>query len=563
MSEVPRNAKSNIVHSTFKAHKRDECHVYAKPISLAHIMSITLTIDEGTTSTRALLIADDGSICGIAQQEFTQIFPQAGWVEHDAEEIWVKTLEVARAVISACTGASSNSQTIKITVNQKIKASDITNIAITNQRETTVVWDRSTAKPVHNAIVWQCRRTSDYCAELRTNTKFADLVRKRTGLYIDSYFSGPKLRWILDHFAKRHPERSEGSLQQNLAFGTIDSWLIYKLTGEHLTEPSNASRTMLYDIVDGKWSEEILSELKIPASVLPKVVPSNSNFGNCDLFTDLVGHSLAITGVLGDQQAALYAYHATQEGLSKNVTDVTFLRSQPQVHNPQARENKALSSKVTYGTGTFVLVEAPEFTLRDGLITTVFYDDGGKHHYAIEGSVFVGGALIQWLRDGLKIIESSSEIEALAKSVPDHGGIYFVPALAGLGAPYWREDVRGTILGITRGTQRGHIARAALEAMAFRVRDIFEALGGAKLTQVNVDGGATANNLLMQFQADLLQIPVQRYSEKEMTALGAAIMAKAGKGEKIKMRNETCFKPELKLETRYAEWKSYVGKLIN
>ena len=504
---------------------------------------ITLTIDEGTTSTRALLIADDGNICGIAQQEFTQIFPQAGWVEHDAEEIWTKTLEVARTVITACDASlrgerqfdkaihnrSPRDKAIKITVNQKINPSDITNIAITNQRETTVVWDKTTAKPVHNAIVWQCRRTSDYCAELRLDTKFADLVRKRTGLYIDSYFSGPKLRWIL---SKNHDDKP-------LAFGTIDTWLIYKLTEgrSHLTEPSNASRTMLYDIVAGKWSDEILGKLKIPHALLPEVVPSNSNFGSSDLFTDLIGHSLPITGVLGDQQAALYAYHASH--------------------------SNSLSSKVTYGTGTFVLVEAPEFILRDGLVTTVFYDDGINRHYAIEGSVFVGGALVQWLRDGLQIIESSSEIESLASLVPDHGGVYFVPALAGLGAPYWREDIRGTIFGISRGTQRAHIARAALEAMAFRVRDIFEALGGIKPAQLNVDGGASANNLLMQFQADLLGIPVQRYSEKEMTALGAAIIAQTGRGEKIKMRKETCFEPRIDLEKRYAEWKAYVRKLLN
>lgn len=552
-------------------------------------MSVTLTIDEGTTSTRALLIADDGTICGIAQQEFSQIFPQTGWVEHDAEEIWTKTLAVCRAVIQACSEAAvilseakdlhaatkesfalRAQDDMKITINKQINPSDITNIAITNQRETTVVWDRSSGKPIHNAIVWQCRRTSDYCAKLRADKGFNNYVRKTTGLYIDSYFSGPKLRWILDHHAnnvilseaKDSKNDADGSLLRSqpqvhnlrnhndktlsqddvskLAFGTIDSWLIYKLTGgrSHLTEPSNAARTMLYDIVAGKWSSKILSKLKIPASILPEVVASNSNFGTCNLFDDLIGHPLTITGVLGDQQAALYAYHAT---------------------------NTVIASKVTYGTGTFVLVELPKFQLRDGLVTTVFYQHAGaKALYAVEGSVFTGGAVVQWLRDGLKIIENSSEIEALANSVEDHGGVYLVPALAGLGAPYWREDIRGTIFGISRGTQRGHIARAALEAMAFRVRDIFEALG-LKLEQVNVDGGATANNLLMQFQADLLQMPIQKYSTKEMTALGAAIMAKTtgGKEEKIRLRKDTCYLPKLKLEKRYTEWKAYVGKLIS
>jgi len=596
-------------------------------------MSITLTIDEGTTSTRALLIGDDGEIYGIAQQEFTQIFPQAGWVEHDAEEIWTKTLEVCRAVIARSTEGTTKQSTaqsieiaspptaprndIKITINKQINPRDITNIAITNQRETTVVWNKSTGKPVYNAIVWQCRRTSDYCAKLRQDKGFANYVRKHTGLYIDSYFSGPKLKWILDRhcetlhtetslrdtkcrsnphaatqwiasspLAPRNDENKTRNDKQDLAFGTIDSWLIYKLTGQHLTEPSNAARTMLYDISSGKWSEKILRKLEIPTEILPKVVPSNSNFGTCDLFKDLIGHSIDITGVLGDQQAALYAYHATSHCdtviaskanpviTSEAIT--TSLRAQRS--NPLAAawkllrhafgiprndERNNMSSKVTYGTGTFVLVELPKFQLRDGLVTTIFYDDGTKPHYAVEGSVFTGGAVVQWLRDGLKIIDSSSDIEKLATSVEDHGGVYFVPALAGLGAPYWREDIRGTIFGISRGTQRGHIARATLEAMAFRVRDIFEALG-FKPNQINVDGGATANNLLMQFQADLLGTPVQKYSTKEMTALGAAIMAKTtGEGEKINLRKDTCYLPKLKLETRYAEWKGLLEKLLS
>jgi glycerol kinase len=510
-----------------------------------------LTIDEGTTSTRALMISESGTILGTVQKEFKQIFPQAAWVEHDPEEIWQATLEMARGLVS------------ELLRQNKISKQDIKGIAITNQRESTVIWDKNTGKPVYNAIVWQCRRTSEFCRKLKDPKLypgFKELVENRTGLLIDSYFSGPKIHWILENLANKQTD--------NLLFGTIDTWLLWKLTKgrSHATDASNASRTLIYDIHKTAWDQDLLKALGIPENILPKVLASNSSFGSTDVFKDLIGRELEIKAILGDQQAAFYAYTG---------------------------KNGQAQPKITYGTGTFVLIPAgmrrvnlsqnhsgqvasndmSDFMISPaaGLLTSIAYTKMDKHRssalqekaYAIEGSIFVGGAIVQWLRDGLKIINNSSEIEALAKTVTDNNGVYLIPALAGLGAPFWREDIRGSIFGITRGTERGHIARAALESIAFRVKDIFTALEASQgmpvpNAYINVDGGASKNNLLMQFQADLLQIPIKRYSETEMTALGVAKMT----GEiDFELKVDTVFEPQKALEHRYAEWSKYLNLL--
>jgi glycerol kinase len=444
-------------------------------------MSVVLAFDQGTTSSRAIAFEQSGSILGVAQREFTQHYPKPGWVEHDADEIIQTQMAVGREVMASC-GLSAN---------------DIAAIGITNQRETTVLWDRSTGDPIHHAIVWQDRRTSEFCDSLRRKGK-TQVVQEKTGLLIDSYFAGTKLRWLLDNVpgARQRAERGE------LAFGTIDSWLIWKMTGGrvHVTDVTNASRTMLLNIETAQWDDELLSMLDIPPSVLPRVCSSSEIYGETE--TDLFGAPIKIAGIAGDQQAALFGQNCTQNGMAKN----------------------------TYGTGCFMLMHIGDQPLvsKNQMLTTIAASTNSKIQYAFEGSVFVAGAAVQWLRDGLGMIQSSSEVEALARSVPDSEGVYVVPALAGLGAPHWDPYARGTILGLTRGSHRGHIARATLEGIAFQVADVFDAMkqdSGHSIEQLRVDGGASENNLLMQFQADIMKAPVVRPEITETTSSGAAYLA--------------------------------------
>ena len=442
-------------------------------------MQCILALDQGTTSSRAIVFDRAGTIRGIAQREFGQIFPQPGWVEHDAAEIWTSQSAVMHEAL-ADAGAGP---------------ADIAAIGITNQRETTVVWDRSTGRPIGNAIVWQDRRTAATCDELRA-AGHAPLFARKTGLVLDAYFSGTKLRWLLDHVpgARARAERGE------LAFGTIDTWLVWQLTGGrvHCTDPSNASRTLLFDIHAGAWDEELLSLLDVPRAVLPRVVPSS---GVCGV-ANLGGIDIPIAGIAGDQQAALFGQACLAPGMAKN----------------------------TYGTGCFLLLNTGREAVqsRNNLLTTVAWQRNGVTDYALEGSVFIGGAVVQWLRDGLQLIRTAADVEALARSVPDNGGVYLVPAFAGLGAPHWDAYARGAIFGLTRGATGGHIARAALEAIAFQSADVLAAMerdAGIALTELRVDGGATGNDLLLQFQADVLGVPVVRSRVRETTALGAAYLA--------------------------------------
>jgi glycerol kinase len=442
---------------------------------------VILALDQGTTSSRAIVFDHDGSIRAVAQKEFKQIFPQAGWVEHDPQEIWQSQLETAREVLAKA----------------DLTATDVAAIGITNQRETTVVWDRATGAPIHNAIVWQDRRTAAFCDSLK-EAGHASEIQRRSGLVIDAYFSGSKLRWLLDNVpnARARSERGE------LAFGTIDSWLVWNLTGGklHVTDPSNASRTMLYDLHTGTWSDELCKILGVPRAVLPSIKASSEVYG--ESVASLLGGAIPIAGIAGDQQAALFGQGCFSRGLAKN----------------------------TYGTGCFMLMNigstpAPS---KHQLLTTVAWRTGKDTDFALEGSVFIGGAAVQWLRDGLGIIKSSGEVEELAASVSDSAGVYLVPAFAGLGAPHWDQYARGTIAGITRGTNRGHIARAALEGIAFQVADVLDVMkqdSGIAMNELRVDGGACTNNLLMQFQADVLQVPVVRPKVIETTALGAAYLA--------------------------------------
>ncbi|MBU0918028.1 MAG: glycerol kinase GlpK [Gammaproteobacteria bacterium] len=450
-----------------------------------------LALDQGTSSSRSILFTPEGQIAAMAQRELPQVYPQPGWVEHDARTIWRLQLETAREVI-AKVGATP----------QQVRA-----IGITNQRETTVVWSRRTGEPIHHAIVWQDRRTEAFCAELRASQHDArcggsaeDLVQQRTGLRIDAYFSATKLRWILDQV----PGAREAAERGELAFGTIDSWLIWNLTEgrEHLTDASNASRTMLFNIHTGQWDEDLLRLFGIPRSMLPEVRPSSSDFGH----TSLLGGDLPIGGVAGDQQASLFGQACFRPGLAKN----------------------------TYGTGCFMLMHTGDQAQasQNGLLTTAAAQPDARHAYALEGSVFIGGAVVQWLRDGLQAIRASGEVQQLAESVPDAGGVVFVPAFTGLGAPYWAGDARGAILGLTRGSTVAHIARAALESIAFQSAALLQAMsrdavahGGSPVSELRVDGGACANDLLMQIQADLLGIPVVRPKVIETTALGAAYLA--------------------------------------
>jgi len=446
-----------------------------------------LALDQGTSSSRAIVFHASGRIVAMVQREFRQIYPQPGWVEHDANEIWESQLAVAREAL-----AKAN-----------LKAGDIAALGITNQRETTLLWNRASGAPIHHAIVWQDRRTEPLCVQLRAREGFADQVRRSTGLVIDPYFSGTKIRWLLDHVNNAHVDAARGAL----AFGTIDSWLLWKLTGGrvHATDVSNASRTMLFDIRHNVWDRELLKALQIPDSLLPKVYPSSHLFGETD--ASWFGAPIPIAGIAGDQQSALFGQACFKAGLAKN----------------------------TYGTGCFMLMHSGERfqESRNGLVTTAAAQTDAKPQFALEGSVFIGGAVVQWLRDGLRAITGSNEIQGLAASVPDSGGVMFVPAFTGLGAPYWNADARGAIVGLTRGSTVAHIARAALESIAFQcaallqamARDVSAGSGSAAVTELRVDGGASVNDLLMQFQADLLGIPVVRPKVVETTALGAAYLA--------------------------------------
>ena len=440
-----------------------------------------LALDQGTSSSRAIVFDHNGTICSTAQMEFTQYFPKPGWVEHNPMEIWSSEAAVIAEAIT------------RLGINGK----DIAGIGITNQRETTIVWDAETGEPVYNAIVWQDRRTSEYCDSLKAQG-LVDKIREKTGLIIDAYFSGTKIRWILENV----PGAKEKAEKGKLRFGTVDSWLVWQLTrGEvHVTDVTNASRTMLFNIHSLKWDKELLELFGIPESMLPEVKSSSEIYGHTK--TTIFAHEVPIAGIAGDQQAALFGQMCTEPGAVKN----------------------------TYGTGCFLLMNTGDKPIlsKNNLLTTVAWKIGETVNYALEGSIFVGGSVVQWLRDGLGIIRSSSEVEALAASVPDNGGVYFVPALTGMGAPYWDQYAHGTICGLTRGATAAHIARAALEGIAFQTMDIVDAMAkdaGMKLAELKVDGGASRNNLMMQFQADILGTSVIRPEVTETTAMGAAYLA--------------------------------------
>ena len=440
-----------------------------------------MALDAGTTSNRCILFNEKGEMCSVAQKEFTQFFPKPGWVEHDAEEIWSTQLEVAQEAMK----------------NLGVTAADIAAIGITNQRETTIVWDKNTGEPIHHAIVWQCRRTSEYCDSLKEKG-LVDKIRSKTGLEIDAYFSGSKVRWLLENV----PGAREKAEKGELLFGTVETWLIWKLTkGKvHVTDYSNASRTMLFNINELKWDDEILAELNIPKSMLPEAKPSSCVYGEAD--PQFFGGPIKIGGAAGDQQAALFGQTCFTPGEAKN----------------------------TYGTGCFLLMntgEKPVFS-KNGLVTTIAWGLDGKVNYALEGSIFVAGASIQWLRDEMRLVDSSPDSEYMARKVKDTNGCYVVPAFTGLGAPHWDQYARGTIVGITRGVNKYHIIRATLESMAYQVNDVLQAMkadSGINLAALKVDGGASANNLLMQMQADISGAPVNRPMCVETTAMGAAYLA--------------------------------------
>ena len=443
-------------------------------------MSFILAIDQGTTSSRAIVFEHKGNVVSIDQKEFHQIYPQSSWVEHDPLEIWCSQIKTA---INALAKAD-------------LTAIDIAAIGITNQRETTVIWDRETGEPIYNAIVWQDRRTSEICNEIRQS--HADLIRTKTGLEVDAYFSASKIKWLIDNIDGARDRAENGGL----AFGTVDTWLTWKLTNGklHVTDPSNASRTMLYNINSMTWDDELLDIFDVPRAILPEVRSSSEIYGEIETPNELRG--IKIAGIAGDQQAALFGQACFEPGSAKN----------------------------TYGTGCFMLQNIGDKPVasKNRLLSTVGWQIGGRTEYALEGSVFIGGAVIQWLRDSLGVIKNSSDVEALAASVPDNGGVYFVPAFAGLGTPHWDQEARGLIIGLTRGTGKAHIARAAVESIAFQTADLLTAMradSNADHTELRVDGGATRNNALLQFQADILQIPVIRSKTVETTALGAAYLA--------------------------------------
>lgn len=446
------------------------------------VMKYVLALDQGTTSSRSIVFDHEGRIRSAAQQEFKQHYPQPGWVEHDPEEIWQSQLATAKSALAQA----------------QLSAKDIAAIGITNQRETSIVWERGTGKPIHPAIVWQDRRTASMCEEIRRQP-WASLLPERTGLVADPYFSGTKIKWLLEHVPNLRTRAQHGEL----AFGTVDSWLLWKLTGGkvHATDCSNASRTLLFNIHELKWDHELLSHFDIPAALLPSVQPSSHAFGVT--VSEIFGEGIPLTGIAGDQQAALFGQACFKAGMLKN----------------------------TYGTGCFMVMNTGDQprASKNGLLTTLAWQIGNaKPQYALEGSVFIAGAAVQWLRDELGVIKTSAEVEELARRVPDNGGVYFVPAFVGLGSPYWDAHARGVIAGLTRGANRHHLARAALEAIAYQSRDLAEAMqedSSAKLSELRVDGGAVANNLLMQFQADILNLPVVRPGVTETTALGAAYLA--------------------------------------
>jgi len=489
-----------------------------------------LAIDQGTTSCRAILFNHESQVIGVAQKEFTQFYPKPGWVEHDAEEIWSKQYGVM-AELLAKTGVSPE---------------EIAGIGITNQRETTLVWDKTTGKPIHPAIVWQCRRTTEIVEDLKAKG-WEVIIRSRTGLVLDAYFSGTKVKWILDQVEDARDKAERG----DLLFGTIDTWLIWKLTNGkvHVTDYSNASRTLLYDIHNLEWSEDILAGLRIPRSMLPEVKPSSLIYGQAEI--GLFGkHTIPISGIAGDQQAALFGQMCFEPGMAKN----------------------------TYGTGCFMLMNTGTRAVpsKSGLLTTIAWGLDGKVDYALEGSVFIAGAAIQWLRDGLKLIDSAQESEVFASKVEDTDGVYVVPAFTGLGAPYWNMRARGAIFGLTRGTTQAHLIRATLEAMAYQTKDVLRAMENdaeMSLQKLRVDGGAVANNLLMQFQADLLGVNVERPEVIETTALGAAYLAGLAVGFwknqaeiRSSWRMDRCFKPEMPEEQRiklYQGWLKAVERSMD
>ncbi len=441
-----------------------------------------LAIDQGTTSSRAIIFDKNGTIVQVAQKEFTQYFPQPGWVEHDANEIWLSVVSVYMEAI----------------VKAGIKPSQIASIGITNQRETAVIWDRETGVPIYNAICWQSRQTADICDELKEKG-YEKMVRDKTGLLIDPYFSGTKIKWILDNVPGAREKAEAGKLM----FGTIDSWIVYKLSGGkvHVTDYSNASRTLLYNIYDLCWDDELLAMLNVPKSMLPEVKPSSYVYAHTATY-HFYNLEVPIAGIAGDQQAALFGQQCFQAGMAKN----------------------------TYGTGCFLLMNTGEKAIKSehGLITTIAWGIDGKVEYALEGSVFVAGSAIQWLRDGLQMIETAPASEEIAAKVEDSEGVYVVPAFVGLGAPYWDDKARGAVFGLTRGTSKAHFIRATLESLAYQSRDLIEAMqmdSGISLKKLKVDGGAVKNNLLMQFQSDILNVPVERPMVNETTALGAAYLA--------------------------------------
>ena len=488
-----------------------------------------MALDAGTTSNRAIIFDVDSKIVGVAQKEFTQHFPQPGWVEHDAEEIWSSMHEVMREALEQ----------------SGLVASDIAAIGITNQRETAVIWDRATGRPIYNAIVWQPRQTADICEDLKRQG-LVDEFKEKTGLVIDAYFSGTKVKWILDHVEGARARAEKGEL----AFGTIDTWLLWKLTGgkEHKTDYSNASRTLMFNIKTLEWDEALLKHLTVPKSLLPEVRPSSEVYGHT--VPSVIGASVPVAGMAGDQQSALFGQNCFSPGEAKN----------------------------TYGTGCFLLMNTGEDLCmsKNGLVTTIAWGLDGKVEYALEGSIFVGGSAIQWLRDGLRLVDSAPDSEWVAKKVKDAGGVYMVPAFVGLGAPYWDMNARGMIIGLTRGTTKAHIVRATLDSLAYQTRDVLgamEADSGNRLAALKVDGGAVANNLLMQFQADLLGVPVDRPQITETTALGAAYLAGLATGvwaskEELKKswQLDTRFAPSLdqqEADKLYQGWKKAVKHAAN
>ena len=477
-----------------------------------------LSFDAGTTSSRAIVFNRKGEICSVAQKEFPQIFPQSGWVEHDPLEIWASQAAVAAEAIT------------KIGIN----GTNIAGIGITNQRETTIVWDRETGEPVYNAIVWQDRRTSEYCDALK-NEGLLPVIKEKTGLIVDAYFSATKVKWILDNVQGAREKAEKGKL----VFGTVDTWIVWQLTrgSVHVTDVSNASRTMLFNIHTLQWDNDLLELFNIPVSMMPKVCASSEVYGHTR--TTIFASKVPISGIAGDQQAALFGQMCLEQGMVKN----------------------------TYGTGCFILMNTGDKPVvsKNNLISTIAWQLDGKTTYALEGSIFVGGAIVQWLRDGLKIINSSSEIEELATQVKDNGDVYFVPSLTGLGAPYWDQYARGTIVGISRGTTSAHVARAALEGIAYQTMDVINAMildAGVGLKELRVDGGAAKNNLLMQFQANVLGQTVIRPQTTETTALGAAYLAGLAVGywdnvDEIKnqWQIDTKFEPDLKIDMHLAKKK--------